>query len=132
MFNYRIKELGLLERCHQITSREGRSDEILKKHTPETIEILKQTVPVTDAGKLEELSSKYDAVFINNASYKAALLSVGCAIDLVDAVIKGTVQNGMAIIRYLLDILDCQTPTVRKLCRLMGTEQPSLDKAVQV
>lgn len=96
----RIKELGLLEHCTQLPSREGTPEEILKKHTPQTIEILKKTVEMKNADDLEELSSNYDAVFINNISYKTALLSVGCAIDLVDGVLKGDIQNGMAVIRW--------------------------------
>ena len=33
------------------------------------------------------------------STYKAALLAAGSALTLVDAVIDGTVRNGMAIVR---------------------------------
>lgn len=100
MIFFRCTELGLINRCEKISSREGTEEEILTKHTPQQIEILKATQYEKNEEKLETLSSKYDAVYINQSSYQMSLLSVGCAIDLVDAVCKGDIQNGMAIIRY--------------------------------
>lgn len=95
----RITELGLVDRCVRIPSREASESEILRKHTRELFEILRATENETDLDKLEELSSRYDSIFINQASYRAALLSVGCSIDIVDAVYRRQIKNGLAIVR---------------------------------
>lgn len=85
----------------EVTPREVTEEEILRMHTPQQIEILKETVNERVDQNLEALSSKYDAVYINRSTYKMSLLSAGSTIDLVDAICKGEIQNGMAIVRYL-------------------------------
>lgn len=95
----RCRELKLVERCAVIEPRMASEEEVLTKHTPEQLEILKSTRGSQDVAALEELSSHYDAVFIHPSSYDCSLLSAGSTIELVDAILEGRVQNGMAIIR---------------------------------
>lgn len=64
----RCEELGLVERCKYITPRSAEYSELLSKHTPAHIEILKSTEGCNDEKKLEELSSKYDAIYIHPVS----------------------------------------------------------------
>ena len=64
----RCEELGLVQCCKEILSREATEAELLTKHTPEQIEILKATENVTDEEYLEKLSSKYDAIYIHPVS----------------------------------------------------------------
>ena len=49
--------------------------------------------------ELEEFRSNYDAIFIHPITFDVSLLAVECTIELVDAILDGSVQNGMAIIR---------------------------------
>lgn len=95
----RCEELKLLDRCTYIEPRSGTLDEVLLKHTEEQYETLKATSGSTNEEKLEELSANYDAIFIHPSTFELSLLSVGCTVDLVDNIISGRVQNGMAIIR---------------------------------
>ncbi|XP_058444498.1 histone deacetylase 6 isoform X2 [Malaya genurostris] len=95
----RCRQLKLVERCQMIEPRMATEAEVLSKHTPEQVEILKATKEFQDVDALEELSSHYDAIYIHPSSYDCSLLSAGSTIELVDAVVAGRVQNGMAIVR---------------------------------
>ncbi|XP_069687064.1 histone deacetylase 6 isoform X1 [Periplaneta americana] len=95
----RCEALGLLTRCQFIEPREATEKEILVKHSLEQIEILKATSQCKDEEFLEELSSRYDAIYIHPRTYYLSLLSAGSTIELVDAVSTGKIQNGMAIVR---------------------------------
>lgn len=74
-------------------------DEILLNHTEEHYQSLAATQGSKDNENLENLSSHYDAIYIHPESFKLSLLACGSTIELVDEIIAGNVQNGMAIIR---------------------------------
>ncbi|XP_062539549.1 histone deacetylase 6 isoform X1 [Armigeres subalbatus] len=95
----RCRQLGLVDRCRTIAPRMATEEEILTKHTPEQVEILRRTKGSENLEQLEELSSHYDAIFVHPASYDCSLLACGSTIELVDAVVAGRIHNGMAIIR---------------------------------
>ncbi|XP_026287181.1 histone deacetylase 6 isoform X1 [Frankliniella occidentalis] len=95
----RCEELGLVQCCKEILPREATEKELLSKHTPEQIAILKATENVSDEQYLENLSSKYDAIYIHPSTYRLSLLAAGSTIELVENICKGAVQNGMAIVR---------------------------------
>jgi len=98
-FFKRCEQLGLLDRCLKIAPRLATKSEILTLHTEEHIEKLQSICDEENVEKLEEFSSNYDAVYVHPTTYELSLLSVGCTVDLVNAVVNGQIQNGMAIIR---------------------------------
>ncbi|XP_037936783.1 histone deacetylase 6 isoform X2 [Teleopsis dalmanni] len=95
----RCKELDLVDRCKQIASRPASKDEIMLLHSEEHYKLLEKTSGVVDDEKMEDLSSQYDSIYIHPSTFELALLSVGSTIDLIENVVNGAVQNGMAIIR---------------------------------
>ncbi|XP_059616905.1 histone deacetylase 6 isoform X2 [Phlebotomus argentipes] len=95
----RCQELKLLDRCQTIEPKVATKEQILLKHTDEHFETLKRTSGVRDEQSLEDLSSRFDAIYIHPTTFELSLLSVGSTVALVDAVAQGRVQNGMAIIR---------------------------------
>ncbi|XP_008555902.1 histone deacetylase 6 isoform X1 [Microplitis demolitor] len=95
----RCNELGLISRCKLISPRLATDKELLQKHTQKQIDILKATDGCTDLTKLEELSSRYDAIYIHPSTYKLSRLATGSTINLLQSICRGEVQNGMAIIR---------------------------------
>ncbi|XP_055609867.1 histone deacetylase 6 isoform X2 [Uranotaenia lowii] len=95
----RCRELGLVDRCQLLEPRMATEQELMTKHTKEQVEKLKGTSRSEDFEAMEELSSHYDSVFIHPSSYECSLLSAGSTIDLVEAIAKGQIHNGMAIIR---------------------------------
>lgn len=52
-----------------------------------------------DIVKLEEISSRFDAVYFHPKTYDLSLYSAGCAIDLMSAIVSGEVDNGFALVR---------------------------------
>ncbi|XP_051155205.1 histone deacetylase 6 isoform X2 [Leptopilina boulardi] len=95
----RCNELQLVDRCKIIESRFADEEELLLKHNREHIQFLKSTESIKDVNKLEELSSRYDAVYFHPSTYRQSLKAVGSTINLVTSICKGEIQNGMAIIR---------------------------------
>nr|XP_045600455.1 histone deacetylase 6-like isoform X1 [Procambarus clarkii] len=95
----RCKELGLLSRCEHLVPRAATEEEVLKMHSPTHLALLWSTKGETDKSKLEELSSHFDSIYLHPSTYETSLLAAGCAIDLVDAVASGRLQNGFAIVR---------------------------------
>lgn len=98
-FLCRCQEYGLVQRCVDIQPRKATQEELLKLHSPDRIELLQGTDGSPDAEALEVISSGYDAIYIHPSTYNLALLAAGSTVELVDAVLEGKVQNGMAIIR---------------------------------
>jgi len=96
---FRCNELGLLDRCTKIMPRPGTKGEVLLVHTQEHIDKLESICKTENYEQMEQTCSKYDAIYMNETTYDLSLLSVGCTVDLVDAVLNGKIQNGMAIIR---------------------------------
>ncbi|XP_022657209.1 histone deacetylase 10-like isoform X1 [Varroa destructor] len=96
----RIRHYKLEQRCVILPSRAATEAELELIHSRKHIDLAKSLDECTDTTHLEELLSHYDSVFMNKHSYKLALLSAGCTIDLMKAVLGGSeVRTGMAVIR---------------------------------
>ncbi|KAG8577411.1 hypothetical protein GDO81_010169 [Engystomops pustulosus] len=94
----RLQDYGLVNRCVQLPIREATEDEITLVHSPEYLEVVKKTQTM-DVDELKETSKKFIAAYFHQKSYRCAKLSLGGTLQLVDAVMSGDVQNGMALIR---------------------------------
>ncbi|GFQ83953.1 histone deacetylase 6 [Trichonephila clavata] len=95
----KLKEYGLLQRCHILPSRAASIDELKLVHSEDYISVIKNSALNKDANEFEKISSKYDGVFINPQTYDCALLAAGCSLELVSSVLRGSVRNGLAIVR---------------------------------
>lgn len=60
--------MGLIERCIKIQGRYATNDELLMKHTQKMINLLKSTDDSHDFKNLENLSSKFDAIYFHPVS----------------------------------------------------------------
>ncbi|XP_042878465.1 histone deacetylase 6-like isoform X3 [Penaeus japonicus] len=95
----RCQQLGLTERCELLPPRGATEEEILKVHSRSHLYLLWNTKDEKDEEKLETISSRFDSVYVHPETYDLALLAAGSTIDLVDSVMAGRIQNGMALIR---------------------------------
>ncbi|XP_069991653.1 uncharacterized protein HDAC6 isoform X4 [Penaeus vannamei] len=95
----RCRQLRLIERCEPILPRSATEDEILKRHSRSHLYLLWSTKDEKNEEKLETISSHFDSIYIHPETHELALLAAGSTIDLVDAVMAGKIQNGMALIR---------------------------------
>jgi len=87
-----------LNRCKQIPARLATKQEILTVHSETHYKKLQDICKVSEEEQ-ESFCSEYDSVYTNANTYEAALLAAGCTLDVVDQVLDGTIQNGMAIVR---------------------------------
>ncbi|XP_059483409.1 histone deacetylase 6 isoform X2 [Neocloeon triangulifer] len=95
----RCKELALVDRCLSLEPYSATHEDVLAIHTEKLINLLKSTDKSKNWDELEEISSKYDAVYIHPVTYEMAFLAAGSATKLVETICKGEAQNGMALIR---------------------------------
>ncbi|XP_028602293.2 polyamine deacetylase HDAC10 isoform X1 [Podarcis muralis] len=94
----RLKCYNLVERCVSVPVREGTEEEVMLVHSSDYLETVKRTPKMTEE-ELRKTSAGYDAVFFHPTTYRCAKLAVGGTLDMVDAVMSGKTQNGMALIR---------------------------------
>ncbi|KAI8505294.1 Polyamine deacetylase hdac10 [Branchiostoma belcheri] len=93
-----LRQRGLVDRCVAIPSRPATRDEILSIHSEDLLGKLESSVTMkTD--QLRQLSETFEDVAIHPKSFDSALLSSGCALQLMDQVLTGKVRNGMAVVR---------------------------------
>uniref|UniRef100_A0A1B0FAE5 Protein deacetylase HDAC6 n=1 Tax=Glossina morsitans morsitans TaxID=37546 RepID=A0A1B0FAE5_GLOMM len=95
----RCHELNLIARCKLLSSRRATKDEVMLLHSEEHYKLLEQTSDDRDETKMEDLSSKFDSIYIHPSTFELSLLAVGSTIDLIENIVSGSIQNGMAIIR---------------------------------
>lgn len=95
----RCREMKLFERCKELKPRMATKDEVLTVHTEDLYKLLESTKNYHDEPKMEDLSSHYDAIYIHPTTFDLSLLACGSTIELVDNILDGSIQNGMAIIR---------------------------------
>ncbi|KAM3967446.1 LOW QUALITY PROTEIN: histone deacetylase 6 [Aphomia sociella] len=95
----RCRELNLIEQCLEFEPRAATKEELNILHSPSVYEMLETTHKNNNVEYLEDLSSKYDAVYIHPSTHELALLSAGSTIDMVDRIVSGAVQNGAAMVR---------------------------------
>lgn len=95
----RCRVYNLIEKCLMISSRFANEDELLLAHTQEYINVIKDSKLLGSINELEELASKFDCVYFHPKTYECALLAAGSCLELVSAVIQGTVDNGLAVVR---------------------------------
>lgn len=95
----RCREMKLIERCKELKPRMATKDEVLTRHTEDLYNLLETTKNYKDESKMEDLSSHYEAIYIHPTTFDLSLLACGSTIELVDNILDGNIQNGMAIIR---------------------------------
>ena len=94
----RCSELGLLSRCVRLPARSISREELRLCHDESLLELLQATKDMT-VQELQETSSQFDCLYIHPASWETALLSAGGVTDLVRAVARGDLNNGLALVR---------------------------------
>lgn len=94
----RLQQHGLEQRCLRLAAREASEAELGLVHSPEYVALLRGTQAL-GTRELQELSRQYDAVYFHPSTFHSARLAAGAALQLVDAVLTGTVRNGLALVR---------------------------------
>ncbi|KAJ8926885.1 hypothetical protein NQ314_020736 [Rhamnusium bicolor] len=93
-----LETLDLIKRCQTITPENASEELFLKKHTNELYQRLRNTSQLSEA-QLQNESSKWDAVYFTQETYKEAKLAAEAALTLTLKVANGDLKNGFALIR---------------------------------
>uniref|UniRef100_F7GKK6 Histone deacetylase 10 n=1 Tax=Callithrix jacchus TaxID=9483 RepID=F7GKK6_CALJA len=94
----RLRKCGLEQRCLRLSAREASEEELGLVHSPEYVSLVRET-QVLGKEELQALSGQFDAIYFHPSTFHCARLAVGAALQLVDAVLTGVVQNGFALVR---------------------------------
>lgn len=94
----KLEKDGLAQRCQRIPSRNATDEELLSVHTQEHLDKMK-LLPTLQKTELMAAAGAYNSIYFSEGSYEASLLSCGSLLALTEAVVKGTVRNGAAVIR---------------------------------
>ncbi|XP_056410464.1 histone deacetylase 6-like [Hyla sarda] len=94
----RHKEMGLVDRCTRLPHRLATTKELQMCHSLSYIEKIEGSSRMKPRD-LHRMGSEYNSIYINNRSYHSALLAAGSTFSVVEAVLKGEVQNGVCIVR---------------------------------
>lgn len=89
---------GLAQRCLRLPARDATEAEILTVHTTEHMERMKKLPSLSDED-LDTEATQYNSIYFSKGSLESALLSCGSLLELTEAVVKGKVRNGAAVIR---------------------------------
>lgn len=81
-----------------VPSREASNEELLKVHDDNYINYLHEIMELDQAELLRE-EENFNSIYFNKYSLESAKLSAGSVIDLADKVVKGELNNGIAIVR---------------------------------
>lgn len=92
------EEHDLLQRCHLLQGRSATTEELTLVHSKDYIDDIKRTSTL----KLKELqkqASDYNSVYLHPETWSSACMSTGSLLQVVDAVLNGECQSGVAIVR---------------------------------
>ncbi|CAN2389209.1 polyubiquitinated misfolded protein transport [Pristimantis euphronides] len=97
IFN-RHQEMGLVDRCTRLPHRAATTKELQMCHSLPYIKTIEKT-SVMKPRDLHRMGSEYNSIYINNRSWHSACIAAGSTFNVVEAVLKGEVQNGVCIVR---------------------------------
>jgi histone deacetylase 6 len=81
-----------------VPSRQATDDELLKAHECNYLQEL-ETIMKMDELSISKESMKYNSLYLNKDSLMAGKLSAGSVINLVNEVVTGKLDNGIAVVR---------------------------------
>ncbi|KAG8549936.1 hypothetical protein GDO81_018813, partial [Engystomops pustulosus] len=94
----RHQEMGLIDRCTRLPHRLATTQELQMCHSPSYIKKIEESSRMKPRD-LHRMGSEYNSIYINTRSYNSACLAAGSTFNVVEAVLKGEVQNGICIVR---------------------------------
>ncbi|KAM3911968.1 protein deacetylase HDAC6 [Leptodactylus fuscus] len=94
----RHAEMGLIDRCSRLPHRLATTEELQMCHSLQYIKKIEGSAQKKPRD-LHRMGSEYNSIYINNRSYHSACLAAGSTFNVVEAVLKGEVQNGVCIVR---------------------------------
>jgi acetoin utilization deacetylase AcuC-like enzyme/deoxyinosine 3'endonuclease (endonuclease V) len=94
----RLDETGLAQRCVRVPSRRATKAELETVHSSAHVDTVMQ-IGGMDASSRQSLARGWNSVFLSEGSTEASLLAAGSVTELVMRVVRGELDNGVAVVR---------------------------------
>ncbi|KAG7205673.1 hypothetical protein KM043_007623 [Ampulex compressa] len=94
----RLKEHGLIERSLLKEGKRATMDQLLSVHSKDYVDRIKST----ESQKLKEIlkqAAEFNSIYLQPETWASACISAGSLLQVVDSVLTGEAQSGVAIIR---------------------------------
>ena len=98
----KLRSAKLLEKSHRIPVQVKMNEfapEVQSVHETKYCRMVNQTSLIRDLGELNQISSQFNSVYFNPSTAISATVAAAATIGLCDAIGKGEVENGFAIVR---------------------------------
>lgn len=95
----RLKSYGLIERCLRLESRRATKNELMMVHDEKYIDFIASSSEMNLEEIEEKISSQFDDVYLNQATFDCALLAAGSVLEAIDSLFRGDCKNAMALVR---------------------------------
>ncbi|XP_017758802.1 PREDICTED: histone deacetylase 6 isoform X2 [Eufriesea mexicana] len=94
----RYEECNLLDRCYVQQGRSATIEELALVHSKEYIDKIKDTENLKPK-ELQKQAKTYNSVYLHPETWSSACISTGSLLQVVDSVLNGESQAGVAIVR---------------------------------
>ncbi|XP_031365832.1 histone deacetylase 6 isoform X2 [Apis dorsata] len=94
----KFQEYNLLDRSYVQQGRSATKEELLLVHTKEYIDKIKNTKNLKSK-ELKKQAETYNSVYLHPETWSSACVSTGSLLQVIDSVLNGESQSGIAIIR---------------------------------
>jgi hypothetical protein len=93
-----LQQQGLARRCKRVEATPARRVDLERVHEPAHVGQM-LGLPAHSTRMLQKAAERYDSVYLNSKSLGCALLAAGATVELTMAVCRGTIANGLAVVR---------------------------------
>ncbi|CAL7939697.1 unnamed protein product [Xylocopa violacea] len=94
----KYQECNLLDRCYMQQGRSATMEELLLVHSKEYIDAIKNTENLKPK-ELQKQAANYNSIYLHPETWITACISTGSLLQVVDSVLNGESQSGIAIVR---------------------------------
>ncbi|KAG7171304.1 histone deacetylase 6-like [Homarus americanus] len=94
----RLQEFGVVGRCHRIKARKATVSDLESVHSSKHIKFM-SSLMTKKPQELLSAENKLESIYLHRRTNNAALMAAGSLVAVVDSVMSGESQRGMAVVR---------------------------------
>ncbi|XP_076238215.1 histone deacetylase 6 isoform X2 [Calliopsis andreniformis] len=94
----KLQEHDILDRCYVQEGRSATMEELLLVHAKDYVDSIKDTENLKPKD-LQKLSATFNSIYLHPETWASACVSAGSLLQVVDSVLNGDSQSGVAIVR---------------------------------
>lgn len=95
----RLRDAGVVDRCVVLSAQEAEDKYISLVHSKRHVGLVRSISSKQFDSKRNRIASRFNSIYLNKGTSKAAYLAAGSVIEAVDRVAKGDLNSAFAIVR---------------------------------